>query len=356
MRKFAKILIFGLLLAVSCKWKNEDRLKLNQIQVIGSHNSYKQSIDSGLLKLISNQDSAAASALSYAHRSLTDQLNLGLRNLEIDVYADSLGGRYAYPKGLYLTSQSAEYDSALMLQPGFKVFHIPDIDFRSSCLLFSQCLQEIKNWSDDHPGHEPVFITLEAKDQTKSRGELRITSAEDFTVDVFSELDQVIIENLSSEKLLTPDMVRGSFLTLKSAVEAQNWPFLDDCRGKFLFILDDAGRKRSAYLQLHPGLKNAVLFTNSPADSPEAAIMIINDSRDSRISELVQQAFIIRTRADANTMEARNDDYSTFESACVSGAQIISTDYYQKSEFFESDYHISYEENSYFRKNPLFHD
>ena len=40
--------------------------------------------------------------------------------------------------------------------------------------------------------------------------------------------------------------------------------------------------------------------------------------------------------------------------ACTSGAQIITTDYYQKSTHFASDYSVIFDGNTYFRPNPLF--
>jgi hypothetical protein len=41
--------------------------------------------------------------------------------------------------------------------------HIVDFDVRSSCNLFTDCLAELRRWSDAHPDHEPIFILLEAK-------------------------------------------------------------------------------------------------------------------------------------------------------------------------------------------------
>ena len=42
----------------------------------------------------------------------------------------------------------------------------------------------------------------------------------------------------------------------------------------------------------------------------------------------LSNSFIIRTRSDAGTIQSRNNDYSKWESALKSNAQIISTDYY----------------------------
>ena len=85
---------------------DEPKLKLNSIQVIGSHNSYKRPIEPNLLKLLQEQTSNTFEGLQYGHSSLTDQLDkYGLRNLEIDVLYDPQGGRFANPYGLKLLKQ-----------------------------------------------------------------------------------------------------------------------------------------------------------------------------------------------------------------------------------------------------------
>lgn len=71
------------------------------------------------------------------------------------------------------------------------------------------------------------------------------------------------------------------------------------------------------------------------------------------IQELVKKGYLIRTRADSDTSEARTGDYSKFEKAKSSGAQIISTDYYIPSQLFESIYQVSFEGGRFERKNPL---
>ena len=82
--------------------------------------------------------------------------------------------------------------------------------------------------------------------------------------------------------------------------------------------------------------------------------MIRNDPTDEQIPELVKKGYIVRTRADADTKQARKNNRSGFEAACTSGAQIITTDYYKKSTHFKSDYAISFADGKYFRANPLF--
>ncbi|QKG55924.1 hypothetical protein GKZ68_04285 [Hymenobacter sp. BRD128] len=329
-------------------------LRLNQIQVIGSHNSYKQAIDPKLFKVLQKADSASMSKIDYEHVSLSEQLTKGLLALEIDVYADTQGGKYAHPKGLDLAPGQAPYDEAgLMKQPGFKVFHIQDLDYRSNALTFKLALQELKKWSLAHPTHHPVFITMNAKSEALPRPGL--TVPEPFTTAVFDALDKEILDNLGADQLITPDQVRGAYPTLEAAVLHRNWPTLAAAQGKFVFVLDELGEKRATYIQGHPSLKGRVLFADAEPGTPEAAIHIMNNAKKdlAAIRSLVEKGYIIRTRADSDTQEARRNDPSSFAAAQQSGAQIISTDYYLPSTHFRSPYVVSFAGGTYFRPNPV---
>lgn len=349
------LLIISLLALPGVNTDPGDNVPINHIQVIGSHNSYKRAIDPKLFKILQRADSVSMSKIDYSHISLTEQLNLGLLDLEIDVYADTLGGKYAHPKGLDWAPGQPAYDTeGLMKQPGFKVFHIQDIDYRSNCPTFKGCLQELKKWSEAHPNHHPIFITMNAKDEVMKRP--GFTVPDKFTSAIYDKLDKEIADNLGLSHVLTPDNVRGKYKTLEEAVLHQNWPTLKQAKGKFIFLLDETEPKLSEYISGHPSLKGRVLFTNSEPGTPEAAIHVMNDSKKQmlQITALVKKGYIIRTRADSDTQEARANDKSSFNAAMQSGAQIISTDYYKKSEHFKSDYTVAFAGGEYFRLNPLF--
>jgi hypothetical protein len=332
-----------------------DDLTINKIQVIGSHNSYKVSIDPHLFKTFSQKDSVSASRIDYEHIPVTEQLDKGLRNLEIDVYADSKGGKYAHPRGLDWAAGQAPYDvDKEMNAPGFKVFHIQNLDFRSDFLTFKGGLEKLKKWSEANPDHTPIFITLEAKDNImKGEG---FSAPEKFTAKTFEQLDEVILKTLGEGKVITPDQVRGKYKTLEAAVLKNNWPTLKAAKGKFIFIFDAKEEKMELYIKGHPSLRGRTLFANAAAGRPEAAMMIINNAKSAEIPALVKKGYIIRTRADSDTQEARRNDRSAFDAACASGAQIITTDYYQKSTHFKSDYEVSFKDGKYFRLNPLFNN
>lgn len=330
----------------------KDSQKINMLQVIGSHNSYKNAIEPALFEVLdANDETHGVRGLQYEHISIPEQLDLGLRNLEIDIYADSKGGKFAHPKGLELAKPERQYDpKGAMMKPGFKVLHVPDIDFRSSVSTFEECLDMLRKWSDAHPQHEPVFITLEPKDGKANRFG---TVPEAFTEALFDEMDAVLQQHLGTKKLITPDGVRGNYATLEEAVLKGNWPKLQDARGKFLIILDDSGEKRELYRKGHPSLRGRMVFINAQPGSPEAAALFRNNPQDESIAGLVKKGYIIRTRADADTKEARANDTAHFKEAQASGAQIITTDYYAPSRFFDSPYKVQFEDGSYVRPNPV---
>jgi hypothetical protein len=76
-----------------------DSVRMNQIQVIGSHNSYHQGIAPSEVKLMQAKNPKLYEGLEYRHRPLMQQFDSGIRQIELDIFADSQGGRYAHPAG-----------------------------------------------------------------------------------------------------------------------------------------------------------------------------------------------------------------------------------------------------------------
>lgn len=331
-----------------------DDLKINEIQVIGSHNSYKKAILPEVYRYLSQKDTLnALPRIQYEHIPILQQLDLGLRNLEIDVYADSKGGKYAHPKILDLVKTTEPFDpEGKMKKPGYKMIHITDIDYQTWYYTLEDCLKDLKKWSDKHPDHDPVFITLEPKDGKANQFG---TEPEHYTSKLFDDLDNELKKYLGKDKIIIPDDIRGSYITLNEAVVKKNWPKVKDVKGKFLFVMDNNGENRDLYIKDHPSLKGRMIFTNSIPGTPESAVLFMNEPKkdDIVIKDLVKKGYIIRTRADADTMEARSEDYSRFEKAKESGAQIITTDYYYPSKLFKSNYKVSFDNNTYERMNPV---
>ena len=71
-----------------------------------------------------------------------------------------------------------------------------------------------------------------------------------------------------------------------------------------------------------------------------------------RIQELVKAGFLVRTRADAGSVEERANDTRRRDRALASGAQFISTDYPEANPAF-SPYAVHFEDGIVVRINPV---
>ncbi|GAB5499938.1 MAG: phosphatidylinositol-specific phospholipase C1-like protein [Pseudohongiellaceae bacterium] len=334
-------------------------LTMNDIQAVGSHNSYKLAIPEVELELIRSYREQSAMSLDYSHLTLTNQLELGMRQIELDIVYDPEGGRFAdplLPRQTALTYGALPYDATQMHDPGFKVLHSQDIDVRSNCMTWIACLEEIKAWSDANPEHVPLLIMFNAKEGGSAYP--GVTPALDFTARAYRALDAETLSVFPPERIIKPDDVRGSAVTLREAVLAGGWPALDDARGKVFFALDEGPEKVRTYMGGHSSLEGLPMFVNSVDENKDhAAYFTINSPiRDQeRIRAAVKAGFMVRTRADANTMEARQNDTTRRAAAFSSGAQYVSTDYYVPRPEF-SDYTVSLPGESPARCNPVRRD
>src|ERR1700722_13562112 len=299
--------------ALSQSQSAQDKLvHLNQIQVIGTHNSYNTGFAPSEAKYFSEHYAKAYHGLEYHHQSLPQQLEGGARQLELDIVQDPKGGRFANPKIVDLTKQAGlpadpDFDPTHEFdKPGFKVIHLGDLNQRSSCQRFVTCLQDIRGWSKAHPKHVPIFLLIEDK-QGRISQLPGATTAEPWTAETFDALDKEILSVFPKKELITPDSVRGKYPTLEAAVLAGQWPTLAKSRGKVIFLLYI---KKSApmYLAGHPSLAGRVLFTNSDPGQPDAAFVERDNGAPAVIDPLVKSGYLVRTRSDFNTEAGRNND------------------------------------------------
>lgn len=362
------ILIIYFLCGILCfdyAQSDMETLSINQIQVIASHNSYRIRTHKPIYNwtrffspLIPKEYDTRA--WDYSHLPLARQFDdYHIRGIELDVYYDPVGGRYAKRRANLLVFQSAKSRIAALDKPGFKIIHIPDIDYNTNYITFVDALTELKKWSDAHPDHIPIFVQVEIKnaalgDHIKWKF---LPKAIPFSVTAADALDaevkKVFGEDLA--QVVTPDEVRGDYVTLNEAVRKGNLPTLGAARGKIFFVVDGC---ESIYAEGHPSLQNRVMFTYATPRSPECAFIIVNDAirdKDS-ITQWVREGYMIRTRCDADTKEARAGDYSRQKAAFESGAQILSTDYYRPDERYKktkkwSNYVTHFPNNSAIQKN-----
>jgi hypothetical protein len=177
---------------------------------------------------------------------------------------------------------------------------------------------------------------------------------EKFTRAVFDALDQEIRSVFDGSQMIVPDDLRGSHATLEEAVIKGEWPGLESTRGKVVFLLDQR-KVGPDYLVGHPSLKGRVIFTNAEPGSPDAAFVEVNDplKDPALIPNLVRKGYLIRTRTDADTVQARSGDTRQRDAALASGAQILSSDYYFNEKASWSEYSVNFPKGEIARCNPV---
>jgi Phosphoinositide phospholipase C, Ca2+-dependent len=332
-------------------------VKLNEIQVIGTHNSYHAGIAPSEAQLFSQSNPQVYQSLEYRHRPLDQQLTSGVRQIELDIFADTQGGLYAHPKGPDAVAAATlpkdpDFDpEGLMKNPDFKVMHLQDFDYRSTCQQLIACLRIVRAWSLANPQHVPLFVLLETK-QSGLPAQYHATTPEKFTPATFDALDAEIRSVFQPGDMITPDQVRGRHATLEDAVLHHDWPSLDAARGKVIFLMD----QRSVgpmYLEGHPSLHNRVIFTNAEPGKPDCAFTEENDGAQEPIAALVRKGYLVRTRTDADTKQARSNDTTRRDIALASGAQLLSTDYPASEPSQWTGYAVSLPGDAVARCNPV---
>ena len=347
-----------------------DSLKINQIQIIASHNSYHLVTDSVVVAFLANLSTTGLLPaeydpieLDYTHLPLAQQLNdYNVRGFEFDINPDPVGGQYYKRQGLSFAALPTESGIAELNEPGYKIIHIIDFDYNTNNYTFKSAINDLYKWSNEHPNHLPLFVNVEAKSDAPSDILPQInylTKSIPYTAELCDDMDEEIKSVFGNDlqKVITPDKVRGTYGTLREAVLAGNWPTLKEARGKIIFIMQ--GGAETLYKAGHASLQGRAMFVYANPTSDEAAFVIRNNSTGSftDIQQLVAQGFIVRTRTDAGTKEARSGDVTDRESAFNSGAQIISTDYYKPDSRAGTpgwtDFQVQFPNGELARINPI---
>lgn len=96
-----------------------------------------------------------------------------------------------------------------------------------------------------------------------------------------------------------------------------------------------------------------MLFTNSPAGTPESAFIEQNNGTAAEIDALVRTGELVRTRTDEGTEQARTNDTTRRDLALHTGAQLISTDYPPGEKSPWTDYIVTLPNQATARCNPV---
>jgi hypothetical protein len=268
-----------------------------------------------------------------------------MRGLQFDVAYDPQGGAYKNPAGASMAMDLLADDYLKpMSQPGFKVIHVLDVDYASSCLALSDCLGQVAAWSKAHPRHLPIIISLKTNDaKTPMPGATTPHACDDAAMNA---LENEIRAVFALGQMITPDQLQGRHASLREAALAHAWPKLGAARGKVLFVLDDSADKIKAYRGGRKSLEGRAMFVTGDDSSPLAAFLSIADPQNDsvRIQQAVQSGLMVITRADAETREARQNKTARRDAAFASGAQIVQTDFAVADPTI-SGYRVSLEHN-----------
>ena len=271
MHRISFLAIGFLLQCVLCQstdiiYEKINQLKINQFQVIGSHNSYRLRMDENIFRWLSRFDSGVAEDLDFSHSTLEEQFSqFGIRQIELDIYYDPEGGLFNKRLGNSVSKDPVRPNFPELMEPGLKILHFPDIDFMTNYLTFKHALAVIKKWSNEHPNHFPIFILIEAKDEGVSDKNpflslFGFVRPLEFGIDALNTIDDEIRDVFGTdlEGVITPDNIRGDSESLEDVILNGGWPTLGDSRGKVMFGLDNQGQVMADYITGHPGLKGRI--------------------------------------------------------------------------------------------------
>ncbi len=264
----------------------DDTLTLAASQALGTHNSTHIEPETPL-----------DPSWEYTMRPLSSQLDaLGMRQIELDIH--------------------------LHKSLGYQVFHLPGVDDSTTCLQLSDCLIEIKDWSDANPCHLPLTVWIEPKDDIdEAAADYQQLSGH------WDDLEAAILEIWPVERLIRPDDVRGGHATLPDAIAAQGWPTLAKTRGKVLFALLDSGEARAEYLAGTTAAEGKLIFPRAEDPAEDfAAIFKLDDpvSEFDAIQARVAEGFLVTCTADG-VGDPAEDNAAGLELALSAGCQSIST-------------------------------
>ncbi len=315
---FDKLLKLAGLLAVvfaAPLWSQAaEPLRINQVQTIGTHNSYH-------VRDVANAK-RNVEEWNYNHPPLDVQLDRGVRSFELDLH---------YKSG------------------EFEVFHVPLLDEGTTCRKLADGLATVRRWSEAHPRHVPISFLFELKKEGPGLDK-RIKHID---AEGFDRLDAALRSGFAAGQIITPDSVRGEHATLREAITSNGWPTLDESRGKVLFILHDNGAKRELYTEGHPSLRGRMMFVRSDETRDDGATLVLDNPRNPDIPRLVRAGYFIRTRADANLKIPGSGQPARRDAAFASGAHILSTDFPSGQPDAETGYVVEFAEQAPARVNPV---
>jgi hypothetical protein len=300
---------------------------LDELQARGTHNSYK---------LDPRWPGRELMDFDYEHLRLSRQFEeQDVRQIELDVH----------------------YNWA---RDEFEVYHAWLGDDRTNCRLLTECLEEVRWWSDLRGHHHPLMILIEPKDGGPPRNTELPEDGDPFTHPIgeeeYRELDRVLLEAFDGPvgdggRVLTPDDVTSPGLSLRESILADGWPRVDDLRSHVFYVIDgrvsaegrpDGSEHGYDYSAGWTSLESRAAFVQSEPFHDVAAFVsrdgqrLEGEGKYDRIRRLVSQGFLVRDLAGPDG----------FEQAKAAGVHFISSD-------FPDDLELSADPRAPSRCNPV---
>ncbi len=272
----------------------DENIRLNDVQYLATHNSYKKTGPAIGRFFIGLGDSfEEARALKYGYKNITEQLQLGIRSFELDL-------RYR--------------------KDTFEITHVPLVDASSQAVNFELLLDELLLFSNHQENHMPILVLIELKNDWMILDPL----LKDIDQQALIKLDDMIKSKLE-DKLFLPSNMVDEHTSLKEKIMNDGWPLVSQLANKFIFILHP-GAFEQVYYDIDQTLQTQSMFIGSSygqSYNDYASFFVHNDVDKEIISQLISDNFMVRTRIDSNLIFSQD----RFQSAIESGAQILTTDF-----------------------------
>lgn len=241
-----------------------DDLHFDEIVMRCTHNSYHQ-----------HPGKTIDDSHNYEHLPLPQQFDAGVRAIELDIHSGT-----DYP-----------------------VFHIPQLDPKSSCENLRVCLSQIASWSQANPKHHMMVVWIEAKDDLDWVG-----GDFDGAIDDYQDLDRVIREALTPERLYTPqDFARG-YDSPRQALETDGWPTIGETRGRVMVVLLNVDAPHyQEYRDARP-LAQRSMFSRARVEDYQEPWAVVAKENDPRAKEAIRQALDAHMLVASNTGGAGQTD------------------------------------------------
>lgn len=297
---FSLVLALVAFASLAARADSHDGLRLNDVQARGTHNSYHRDP-----KFPGRE--AGPLGWDYSRAPLPQQFeDQGVRQIELDIH----------------------YNWA---RDDFEVYHAWFADDRTTCELLSECLAQIRAWSDAHPTAHPVAVLIEPKDAGPPKNTELPEDGDPFTrpfgAAEYEKLDSVLFSAFGGSladggRVITPDDLTTSGKNLRDSITQDGWPLLEDVRGDVLYLLDGSDHAEP-YSDGWTTLAGRAMFVQAEPDQAVAAFVgrdgarLAGESKYDRMSRLVAQGFMIRDLTSP----------SEFDAAKAAGAHFLSTDF-----------------------------